>query len=80
MTETMDEAPPSYSEAISRDPWTLISACVDPRDLYAACLVSRAWNGLFTRLLWEQPIFAREDGSMYRECRVIYTWTTHVNP
>ncbi len=63
----MDEVPPSYLEAISRDPWTLIAPYVDSRDLHAACLVSRSWNQVFTKILWEEPDFGIEDGKARRK-------------
>lgn len=63
----MDEVPPSYAEAVSRDPWGIIGPYIDSRDLHAACLVSRHWNKLFTAQLWEDPLFATPDGDGYRE-------------
>ncbi|KAI9755920.1 MAG: hypothetical protein M1815_004468 [Lichina confinis] len=62
----MDEAPPTYAEAVSRDPWSIIGPYVESRDLHAACLVSRHWNKILTAHLWEEPLFATSpDGDGY---------------
>ncbi|KAI9887094.1 MAG: hypothetical protein M1823_001084 [Watsoniomyces obsoletus] len=57
------EPPPTYTEATSRDPWTIIRGYVHESDLHAACLVSLAWNRIFTHALWAEPVFTSGHGS-----------------
>ncbi|KAI9721815.1 MAG: hypothetical protein M1812_002151 [Candelaria pacifica] len=51
----MDDIPPSYELATSRDPWKIIVHSIFPRDLYAACLVSRGFHQQFGAALWGTP-------------------------
>lgn len=51
----MDDIPPSYSQAVSRDHWQVVSPFIDSKDLYSAALVCRQWNRIFTPLLWGNP-------------------------
>ena len=63
----MDTIPPSYLQATTRDPWTIISSFVRSQDLCSAALVSRRWNLTFTPHLWGNPAshFGTENDAVY---------------
>ncbi|KAI9782144.1 MAG: hypothetical protein M1816_001978 [Peltula sp. TS41687] len=67
----MEEIPPSYTEATSRDAWVLIAPHLSAPDLFSACLVSKSWNQTFTKFLWGDPashfIPAKKAGLLDRE-------------
>ena len=71
----MEEIPPSYSEAISRDPWVLIAPYPSPTDLFSASLVSKSWNQTFTKVLWGDPAshFTPEKAGLDREFPLFLT-------
>ncbi|MCJ1255916.1 hypothetical protein MMC24_003734 [Lignoscripta atroalba] len=51
----MEDLPPSYDDAMSRNPWTIIGPYLPRRDLLAVCLVNReAYQGA-SKALWGDP-------------------------
>jgi hypothetical protein len=63
----MDEIPPSYLQATTRDHWSIISSFVRSQDLCSAALVCRQWNRIFIPHLWGNPAshFGTENDAVY---------------
>ncbi|KAI1908184.1 hypothetical protein LOZ65_006683 [Ophidiomyces ophidiicola] len=64
----MEAFPPSYEHATVRDVWALIAPYIPSTDLYAACLVSKAWYDVFSPFLWGMPTShfgADDDDAVY---------------
>ncbi|EFQ98483.1 leucine rich repeat protein [Nannizzia gypsea CBS 118893] len=63
-----DVFPPSYESATTRDVWPIIAPFVlSAAELCSACLVSRAWHGVFAPVLWGAPAshFGARDDAVY---------------
>ena len=65
----MENVPPSYETAISRDYWKTVALYIPSSDLCAACRVSKQWNETFAPFLWGNPAshFGTENDAVYGE-------------
>lgn len=63
----MEDVPPSYESAITRDVWAIVAPWIPSRDLCAASLVSRKWHEIFAPFLWGDPAshFGTENDAVY---------------
>ncbi|KAF2454703.1 hypothetical protein BDY21DRAFT_291008 [Lineolata rhizophorae] len=63
----MEDVPPSYECANTRDCWPLIAPYVCSLDLCSAALVSRRWHQIFAPQLWGNPAshFSPENDVLY---------------
>ncbi|KAI9879090.1 MAG: hypothetical protein M1830_009609 [Pleopsidium flavum] len=63
----MEDVPPSYETATTRDYWAIIARYITSSDLCAASLVSRRWCEIFTPRLWGNPAshFGIENDAVY---------------
>lgn len=65
----MENVPPSYESAVSRDYWKTVAPYIPSSDLCAACRVSRKWHETFVPYLWGNPAsqFGTENDAVYGE-------------
>ena len=63
----MENVPPSYESAVSRDYWKTVALYIPSSDLCAACRVSRQWHETFAPYLWGNPAshFGTENDAVY---------------
>lgn len=63
----MDHDLPSYSTAISQDPWPHIAPYIRLSDLPAVARVCNRWNHVFMPLIWGRPsaLFGSNEDSLY---------------
>ncbi len=63
----MENVPPSYESAVSRDYWKTVALYIPSSDLCAACRVSRNWHETFAPYLWGNPAshFGTENDAVY---------------
>ena len=65
----MENVPPSYESAVSRDYWKTVALYIPSSDLCAACRVSRQWHETFAPYLWGNPAshFGTQNDAVYGE-------------
>lgn len=51
----MDDVPPSYETAVTRDYWSIVAKYIPSHDLCSAALVCRTWHQIFAPQLWGNP-------------------------
>jgi hypothetical protein len=51
----MDDVPPSYETAMTRDYWSIVANYIPSHDLCTAALVCRRWHEIFASQLWGDP-------------------------
>ncbi|OCK85192.1 leucine rich repeat protein [Lepidopterella palustris CBS 459.81] len=63
----MEDAPPSYETAITKDHWKIIAQYIPSRDLCSAALVSQKWHEIFAPHLWGNPAshFGEQNDTVY---------------
>lgn len=63
----MEDVPPSYDSAVSRDPWAIVAPFILSADLCSAALVSRNWHSIVNPLLWGSPTshFGTDNDAVY---------------
>ncbi|KAF2814902.1 leucine rich repeat protein [Mytilinidion resinicola] len=63
----MDDAPPSYETAITKDHWKIIARYIRSRDLCSAALVCERWHEIFAPHLWGNPAshFGAQNDTVY---------------
>ena len=71
----MENVPPSYESAVSRDYWKAVALYIPSSDLCAACRVSRQWHKTFAPYLWGNPAshFGTQNDAVYGEKRTLYS-------
>ncbi|KAI4123124.1 MAG: hypothetical protein LQ347_006270 [Umbilicaria vellea] len=63
----MEDLPPTYAEAVSKDPWRVVASYLQRAELRSLCLVSRAIRKAALPALWSQPDrhFGNDTGDIY---------------
>jgi len=63
----MEDIPPSYETATTRDYWAIVAQYIASSDLCAASLVSKRWHEIFAPYLWGNPAshFGTENDAVY---------------
>jgi hypothetical protein len=63
----MEEIPPSYESATTRDAWKIIAHYIPSTDLCAASLVCQRWYEIFEPFLWGAPAshFGTDNDAVY---------------
>lgn len=71
----MEDVPPSYELATTRNHWTFIAPYIQSSDLCSASRVCRAWHTIFEPFLWGNPAshFGTENDRVYGEVALIIT-------
>ena len=63
----MEDVPPSYEEATTRNQWKLTAPYIESSDLCSASRVCTAWHAIFEPCLWGNPAshFGTENDRVY---------------
>lgn len=63
----MEDLPPTYAEAISKDPWSLVAPYLQRAELRSLCLVSRVIRKAALPVMWGRPEqhFGEDTGEIY---------------
>ncbi|ODH36272.1 hypothetical protein ACO22_02796 [Paracoccidioides brasiliensis] len=63
----MEDFPPSYELATTRDVWAIVSDYIPSADLCAASLVCKRWHAVFVPFLWGAPAshFGTDNDAVY---------------
>ncbi|OAX80876.1 hypothetical protein ACJ72_04786 [Emergomyces africanus] len=63
----MEDFPPSYELATTRDVWAIVADYIPSADLCAASLVCRRWHEIFVPFLWGAPAshFGTDNDAVY---------------
>lgn len=65
----MEDVPPSYELATTRNHWTFVAPYIQSSDLCSVSRVCTAWHAIFQPFLWGNPAshFGTENDRVYGE-------------